>query len=123
MDRPNLSPLSHVWCVMKSGYVTFAGEGVDDVNALAPQGLAKLLLQQVIDTVQDKVDHLDRGVDDAQPFSHTREGVAEKLVVQLDDDPLFALGTVDAGCALADALIELLQGIRFFGQLMLIQRI
>ena len=24
MDRPNLSPLNHVWCVMKSGYVTFA---------------------------------------------------------------------------------------------------
>ena len=72
-----------------------AGEGVHDVDPLAAQRLAKLLLQKVIDAVQDEVDHLDRCVNDAETIAHLGKGATEELVIQLQHDLLFARGIVD----------------------------
>ena len=47
----------------------------------------------------------------------------KKLVVQLNDDLLLALGVVDTSCTLANAGIEFLQGVRFLGQVMLVERV
>ena len=63
------------------------------------EGLAEMLLQHLVDRVQDEIDDLDRGVDDAQLFGRAREGVAEELVVEFDDQALFGLRVGDARAA------------------------
>ncbi len=100
-----------------------AGKRVNDMHALAAQGLAELFLQQVVDAMQDEVHHLHRGVDDAQPFGHFREGVAKELVVQLDNDLLLALRAVDALGTQLHAVVEVLQRGGFFFQALLMQHI
>ena len=99
------------------------GEGVDDVDALATKGLAELGLQNVGDAVDDEVHHLDRRVDNAQPLSHLGEGVAEELVVELDDDLLLAGRVVDALGAHLHAFVEPLEGVRLFVQPVLLQHV
>jgi hypothetical protein len=69
-----------------------ASERVNDMHALAAQRLPEFGLQNVVDAVDDEIHHLHRRIDNAQPLGHFREGIAEKLVVQLDNDFLFALG-------------------------------
>ena len=100
-----------------------AGERVDDMHALAAQGLAELGLQDVVDAVDDEVHHFHRRVDDAQPLGHLGEGVAEELVVQLDHDLLLAGGVVDALGAHLHAVVEGLQGVGFLVQVVLLQHI
>ena len=98
-----------------------AGEGVDDMHALAAQGLAELVLQHIVDAVDDEIHDFHRRIDDAEALGHLREGVAEKLVVQLDDDFLLAGGVVDAVGAHFHAGIEFLQGVGFLFQAVLLQ--
>ena len=93
-----------------------AGERVDDVDVLIPQRLPEFALQHVIDAVQDEIHHLDRRVHDPQPFGHAREGVTEKLVVQLHHDLLLARRVVDALRPQLHAVIERLQGVRLLVQ-------
>ena len=57
-----------------------AGEGVKDMHALTPKGLAELRLQHVIHRMDDEIHHLNRGVDDAKAGSQQGEGGAEELV-------------------------------------------
>ncbi len=82
------------------------GERIEDMNALAPQRLAELGLQHLVHRMDDEIHHLNRGVDDAQALGHLREGVAEKLVVKLDDDLLLRVGLVDASRPAAHAIVE-----------------
>ena len=56
----------------------------------------KSLAQHLVGRVEDEVDDLDRGVDDAELVDGLLERRREELVVELDDDPLPALGVVDA---------------------------
>ncbi len=100
-----------------------AGEGIDDVDALAAEGLAELLFQQVIHGMDDEVHDLHGGIDDAEPLGHAGEGVTEELVVKLDDDFLFSLGGVGVLRLAGDAGVEFLQGVRFLFQTMLLEDI
>src|SRR5690606_20251340 len=90
-----------------------AGEGVENVYALAAQRLAELLAQEVVDAVEDEVDDLDRRVDDAEALGHLGERVAEELVVELDDDLLLARGAVDVRGAQLHRVVERLERARF----------
>ena len=58
-----------------------AGKRIKDMHALAAQRLAKLGLQHVINGMDDKIHHLDRGVNDTQLLRHGRECRAEKFIV------------------------------------------
>ena len=55
-----------------------------------PSVCPKLGAQQVVHALQDEVHDLDRRVNNAQPLGHLWEGVAEELVIKLDDDLLLA---------------------------------
>ena len=68
------------------------------------------LAEHLVGGPEDEVDDLDRGVDDAELVDGLLERGGEELVVELDDDALAALGVVDALGALADRVVELLQG-------------
>ena len=94
---------------------------VDDVDIFIAQCLPEFVLQRVIDAVEYKIDHFYGGIDDAQAFSHAWEGVAEKLVVQFYDDLLFTCGVVDAFGTHFYAVIEALQGVGFFVDMMFMQ--
>jgi len=96
---------------------------VDDVDIFIAQCLPEFVLQRVIDAVEYKIDHFYGGIDDAQAFSHAWEGVAEKLVVQLDDDFLFAFGVVDTVGAHFHAVVKALEGVGFFVQVVLLQNV
>ena len=100
-----------------------AGEGVEDVDVFIREAAAKLPAQQGVGGVHDEVHHFHRRIDDAELFDHAREGRFEKLVVQLHDDALFALGVVDAGGAGAHRLVELLQGFGFLFQGLFFQQV
>ncbi len=71
--------------------------------------------------MDNEVHHFHRRIDDAEPFGHLREGVAEELVVQLDHDLLLARRTVDAFGAQLHAVVEALQGVGFLFQAMFVQ--
>jgi hypothetical protein len=88
---------------------------------LLPKRLAELGLQHLVHGMDDEVHHLDRRIDDAQPLGHLREGIAEKLVVKLDNDFLLGIGLVDASGAALHALVELLEAFRFFLKAMFVQ--
>ena len=73
--------------------------------------------------MDDEIHHFNRGVHDTEAFRHTREGVAEKLVIQFHHDALFACNRIDTGCAHADTLIEPVQGLCFLVQVVFLQNI
>lgn len=100
-----------------------AGEGVEDMDAVVGQGSAELLLQQVVDGVDDKIDDFDRGVNDAEALGHLREGVAEEFVVEFDDNLLFAGGVVDAVGAHAHGGVELFEGVGFLFEAMFVEEV
>ena len=91
-----------------------AGKGVEQMHVLVRQAAPELLAQKIIDRVQHEVDDLHRRVDNAQPLHHLGECRLEEFVVQLDDNALFALSVVDAGCTLAHRIVETLQRGRVF---------
>ena len=51
------------------------------MHTLAADGLPKLLLQHIINTVQNKIHHLHRRIHNAQLLGHLRKGIAKKLIV------------------------------------------
>ena len=91
-----------------------AGKGVDDVHAFVFQAALKLALQDVFDAADNEINHFHGGVHDAEPFGHAGKGVAEKFVVQLNDDFLFAFGGFDAACPQVDGVVKRLQGVALF---------
>ena len=100
-----------------------ARKRVKDVDAFAAQRLAKFILQNVVDAVDDEVHYFHWRVDNAQPFCHLREGVAKELVVQFHHDLLLALGQVDAVGSAANRCVELLQRVGFLVQPVLLQQV
>ena len=98
-----------------------AGEAVEDVDALVGEALAELGAQHLVGGAQDEVDDLDRGVDDAEPVDGALEGGGEELVVELDDDPLLALGVLDALDAAADGGVERVERRLLGGEVVLVE--
>lgn len=76
----------------------------------------------MLNAVEDEVDDLDGGVDDAKALGQAREGVAEEFVVELKEDALPAGGVVDAFGAHADAGVEGLEGVGLFFQMVLVEK-
>ena len=91
-----------------------AGEGVENVDVFIGEGAAKLFFEQVVDGVNNEVNHLYRRVDDAELFDHAGEGGFEELVVEFNDDALFACGVVDTLGPHSDGVVKLLQGFGLF---------
>ena len=81
-------------------------ERIQDMNALAPQTYAKLLLEDVVDRVVDEIDHLDWGVDDAELLLLLGEGHLKEAVEEVDDDLLPVLNRGDILHAKTDTLVE-----------------
>ena len=84
-------------------------EGVEHVHALVAHRAPEVLAGQPVHAAQDEVDDLHRRVHDAQGLSRLPERQGEEPLVQLGDDPLLALGVVDARAALAHRGVEALQ--------------
>ena len=85
-------------------------EGVEDVDALGAEGLAKLKRKTIVDAMDDEVHNPDRGVETPSRSLVFRDGVAEELDVQLNDALLCACCLVDAFGVHRNACIELLHG-------------
>ena len=99
-----------------------AGEGVKDMDALAAQRLPELGFQHLINRMDDEIDHLHRGINDAQPLGHLGEGIAEKLVVQFHDDALLGFRIVDTSRTALHGLIEAVQTVHLLVQPVFVQR-
>ena len=65
-----------------------AREGIENVDVFVGERPSELPLEDVTHRADDEVDHLDRGVNDAQFLDRAGRGHLEELVVQLDDDSL-----------------------------------
>ena len=64
-----------------------AGEGIDDVDILAAEGLAEFAAAGGHSTLWMMKSTTSTGrIDDAEALGHLGEGIAEELVVKLDDD-------------------------------------
>ena len=75
---------------------TRAGKGVENMHAFVLQAAFEFMPQDVFHAFDDEIDDFDGRVNDAEPFCHAREGVAEEFVVKFHDDFLFAFGGFDA---------------------------
>ena len=75
---------------------TRAGEGVENMHVFVLQAAFEFVFQDVFHAFDDEIDDFDRRVNDAEPFGHAREGVAEEFVVEFHDDFLFAFGSFNA---------------------------
>ena len=100
---------------------TRAGERVEDVHAFVLQAAFEFVLQDVFHAFDDEIDDFDGRVNDAEPFGHAREGVAEEFVVEFHDDFLFAFGGFDAAGTQVDGVVEGLQGVALFVEVFLLQ--
>ena len=98
-----------------------AGEGVEDVHTFVLQAAFEFALQDVFHAFDDEIDDFDGRINDAEPFCHAREGVAEEFVVEFHDDFLFAFGGFDAAGTQVDGVVERLQGIALFVEVFLLQ--
>ena len=97
------------------------GEGVEDMHTFVLQAAFEFVLQDVFHAFDDEIDDFDRRVNDAEPFCHAREGVAEEFVVEFYDDFLFAFGSFNAAGTQVDGVVEGLQGVALFVQVFLLQ--
>ena len=100
---------------------TCAGERVEDMHAFVLQAAFEFVLQDVFYAFDDEIDDFNGRVNDAEPFGHTREGVAEEFVVEFHDDFLFAFGGFDAAGTQVDGFVEGLQGVALFVEVFLLQ--
>ena len=83
-----------------------ADKGVDDVHVLVAETAAELPPQHIVDTVNDEIDTLHRGVDNAELGGGEREGAFEEFLVKVLDDGLLAGKIVDVAHIGADAVVE-----------------
>ena len=90
-----------------------ARERVEHMHTLIREGCTELFPQHRVRTVQNEVDDLVRGVDDAEAVAGAAEGGGEELLVQAFDGGLLAGGVGDAGDAAANAGVEALELGRF----------
>ena len=83
-----------------------ADKGVDDVHVLVAETAAELLPQHIVDTVNDEIDTLHRGVNNAELGGGEREGPLKEFLVKVLDDGLFAGKIVDVAHIGAHAVVE-----------------
>ncbi len=100
-----------------------SGEGVDDVHPFAPQRLVKLFFQDVIDAVDNEVDHFHGSIDNTQLLRHLRERVTEKFIVQLNNDLLFSRSIVDSLGTHFYTVVKRLEIVCFLVQVMFVENI
>ena len=98
-----------------------AGEGVEDVHAFVLQAAFEFVLQDVFHAFDDEIDDFDGRVHNTESFGHAWEGVAEKFVVELYNNFLFAFGSFNTAGTQVDGVVEGLQGIALFVEVFLLQ--
>ena len=102
---------------------TGSGERVKNMHTFVGERLSKLLFQHVIHAVNNKINHLNRRIHNAQALCHSRERVPEELIVQLYDNLLLTFSCGNAVCTHFYRLIEAVQRAGFFFKMMLLQRV
>ena len=95
-----------------------AGEGIENMHILATQALTKLVLQGIVDAIDNKINHFNGGVHNAQPFGHFWEGIFKELVVEFNNDALLTGGIINARRPHFYAVVKLVQRLALFLQVM-----
>ena len=105
MERSNLSPLKHVWCAIKTWYVTFATAGIVDFAMVG------------LDHFGNQVDHALGGIELAPALAFGGGEVAEEVFVDAAHDVHFAGSAV----VVFDDGVDVVDGVDQGGQLAYIQ--
>ena len=75
---------------------------IKDVHILFSQRGVELLLQNVLNAMDDKVNALNRRIDNTQLFNRQREGSLKELLVEVLNDGLLSLQVIDVADVVLD---------------------
>src|SRR5690606_14392738 len=98
-------------------------ERIENVYLFILKSQAEMLSKCCIGTVQDEVNDLNRGIDNAQAFDHAWESRLEELIIQFNNDLLPPFGISDTRSSLSHTGIEPLQRLMFFVQCLFVENV